>query len=101
MITAGSAAAHCRTEQEFLRIALQAAGNVLDVSCTVFYTTASSVFDYVGTIRVNQRASSDLETPESLPSSFSDHLRRQQGRMILSTEWDALGTLLPSFDFSC
>ena len=100
MIAAGSAAAHCRTEQEFLRLALQAGGSVLDVSCTVFYA-ASTNFDHIGTVRVNQRAGTDLETPETLPSSFSDYLRRQSGRMILSSDWDALATLLPTFDFSC
>ena len=99
MIAAGSAGVQCRTEQEFLRLALEAGGQVLDVSCSVFYATSSG-FDHIGTVRVNQRAGSDLEIPESLPSSFSDYLRRQSGRMILSSEWDALSTVLPTFDFA-
>jgi len=101
MITAGSAAALCRSEQDFLLCALQAAGELLEVSCAVFYAASSSPFGHVGTLRVNQRAGSNLETPESLPTTFSDYLRRQPRRMIVSGEWDALSTLLPSFDFSC
>jgi CheY-like chemotaxis protein len=101
MITAGSAAALCRSEQDFLLCALQAAGELLEVSCVVFYPAPSSPFGHIGTLRVNQRAGSDLEIPESLPTTFSDYLRRQPRRIIVSGEWDALGTLLPSFDFSC
>src|SRR2546423_6517732 len=101
MITAGSAAGLCRSEQDFLLCALQAAGELLEVSCAVFYAASSSPFGHVGTLRVNQRAGSNLETPESLPTTFSDYLRRQPRRMIVSGEWDALSTLLPSFDFSC
>lgn len=100
MIAAGSAASHCRTEKEFLLCALQAAASLLDVSCCVFYP-ASSALDHVGTVRVNLRAGNDLEVPESLPTAFSDHVRAQSGRIVVSNDWDALGTLLPSFDFSC
>jgi CheY-like chemotaxis protein len=101
VIAAGSAAAFCRTEQEFLSCALQAAGDLLDVSCCVFYPAATSAFDHVGTVRVNQRAGSELAIPEALPVSFSDHIRRQPGRLIVASDWDALGKLLPTFDFSC
>jgi len=101
MITAGSAAALCRSEQDFLLCALQAAGELLEVSCVVFYAVATSPFGHLSTLRVNQRAGSDLDTPESLPTTFSDYLRRQSRRIIVSGEWDALSTLLPSFDFSC
>lgn len=101
MITAGSAAALCRSEQDFLLCALQAAGELLEVSCVVFYPAVASPFGHVGTLRVNQRAGSDLDIPESLPTTFSDYLRRQPRRIIVSGEWDALSTLLPSFDFSC
>ena len=101
MITAGSAAALCRSEQDFLLCALQAAGELLEVSCVVFFPAAASPFGHIGTLRVNQRAGSDLETPENLPTTFSDYLRRQPRRIIVSGEWDALSTLLPSFDFSC
>ena len=62
MITAGSAAAFCRTGQEFLLCALQAAGDLLDVSCCVFYAAPASPFDHVGMVRVNQRAGSDLDS---------------------------------------
>jgi len=101
MITAGSAAALCRSEQDFLLCALQAAGELLEVSCVIFYPAAGSPFGHIGTLRVNQRAGNDLETPESLPTMFSDYLRRQPRRIIVSGDWDALSTLLPSFDFSC
>ncbi|HWY68522.1 MAG TPA: hypothetical protein VNX88_07635 [Terriglobales bacterium] len=101
MITAGSAAALCRSEQDFLLCALQAAGELLEVSCVVFYPATGSPFGQIGTLRVNQRAGSDLETPENLPTAFSDYLRRQPRRIIVSGDWDALSTLLPSFDFSC
>jgi len=101
MITAGSAAALCRSEQDFLLCALQAAGELLEVSCVVFYPAEGSPFGHIGTLRVNQRAGSDLETPESIPTAFSDYLRRQPRRIIVSGDWDALRTLLPSFDFSC
>ena len=100
MITAGSAAASCRTEREFLLCALQSAGDLLDVSCCVFYP-APPTFDHIGTVRVNHRAAVDLEIPEKLPSTFSGHLRRQVRRIVVSREWDALGTLLPDFDFTC
>ena len=76
MITAGSAAALCRSEQDFLLCALQAAGELLEVSCVIFYPAAGSPFGHIGTLRVNQRAGNDLETPESLPTMFSDYLRR-------------------------
>jgi CheY-like chemotaxis protein len=101
MITAGSAAALCRSEQDFLLCALQAAGELLEVSCVVFYPAAGAPFEHIGTLRVNQRAGSDLETPETLPATFSDYLRRQPRRIIVSGDWDSLKTLLPSFDFSC
>ena len=101
MIAAGTAAAACRTEQEFLRCALQAAGDLLDVSCCVFYAAARSPVDHVGTVRVNQRAGSDLSIPETLPAAFSDHVRRQSRRIVVASDWDALGRLLTSFDFSC
>src|SRR5579872_2883388 len=100
MIAAGSAAAFCRTEQEFLRCALQATGDVLDVSCCVFYPAATSPFDHIGTVRVNLRAGSEFAIPESLPATFSDHVRRQSGRFVVASDWDALGKILPSFDFS-
>jgi CheY-like chemotaxis protein len=100
LITAGSAAAFCRTEQEFLRCALQSAGDLLEVSCCVFYTAPATVLDHVGTVRVNQRAGSELEIPENLPPAFSDHVRRQSGRVVVSSDWDALSTLFPAFDFS-
>jgi len=101
MITAGSAAALCRTEQDFLLCALQTAGELLEVSCVVFYPAAGPPCGHIGTLRVNERAGSDLETPEHLPASFSDYLRRQPRRIIVSGDWDSLRTLLPSFDFSC
>ena len=101
MIAAGSAAAFSRTEQDFLRCALQAAADLLDVGCCVFYASAASAFDHVGTVRVNHRAGSDLAIPETLPASFSDHVRRQSGRIVVARDWDALGNLLPAFDFSC
>jgi len=101
MITAGSAAALCRSEQDFLLCALQAAGELLEVSYVVFYPAAGSPFGHIGTLRVNQRAGNDLETPENLPTTFSDYLRRQPRRIIVSGDWDSLRTLLPSFDFSC
>lgn len=100
-IIAVGAAAGAKTEAELLRRALQAAGGLLDVSCSVFYPAPSSPFNYVGTVRVNQRAGDELETPQTLPTAFSDHLRRQSGRTIVSSEWDALSTLLPTFDFPC
>jgi CheY-like chemotaxis protein len=101
MIAAGSASAFCRTEQEFLRCALQATADLLDVGCCVFYPAAASSFDHVGTVRVNHRAGSDLTIPETLSASFSDHVRRQSGRIVVARDWDALGNLLPAFDFSC
>ncbi|PYY17875.1 MAG: hypothetical protein DMG61_01655 [Acidobacteria bacterium] len=97
MITAGSAAALCRSEQDFLLCALQAAGELLEVSYVVFYPAAGSPFGHIGTLRVNQRAGNDLETPENLPTTFSDYLRRQPRRIIVSGDWDSLRTLLPSF----
>ena len=96
MITAGSAAALCRSEQDFLLCALQAAGELLEVSYVVFYPAAGSPFGHIGTLRVNQRAGNDLETPENLPTTFSDYLRRQPRRIIVSGDWDSLRTLLPS-----
>ena len=101
MIAAGSAAAFCRTEEEFLRCALQTSGDLLDVSCCVYYPAATSAFDHVGAVRVNQRAGSDLAVPETLAATFSNHVRRQSGRIVVASDWDALGKLLPSFDFSC
>jgi CheY-like chemotaxis protein len=101
IIAAGSAASFCRTEQEFVRCALQAAADLLDVGCCVFYPTASSAFDHIGTVRVNHHAGSDLAIPETIPAAFSDHVRRQSGRIVVASDWDALGNLLPSFDFSC
>ena len=101
LITAGSAAAFCRTEQDFLLCALQGAGELLQASCVVFYAGASSPFNHIGTVRVNHRAGSDLETPENLPTTFSEYLRRQPRRIIVADDWDALNTLLPTFDFSC
>ena len=101
MIAAGSSAAFCRTEQEFLRCALQAAADLLDVGCCVFYAAAASSVDHVGTVRVNHRAGAELAVPETLPAVFSDHVRRQSGRIVVARDWDALGNLLPSFDFSC
>jgi CheY-like chemotaxis protein len=100
MIAAGSAAAFCRTEQEFLRCALQAAGELLSVSCCVFYSAPGSLLDHVGTVRVNQAAGNELEIPETLPTAFADHVRRQSGRIVVSRDWDALTTLFPAFDFS-
>lgn len=100
MITAGSAATSCRTEREFLFCALQSAGDLLDVSCCAFYP-ASPAFDHIGTVRANHRAAVDLEIPERLPPTFSDYLRKQIRRLVVSREWDALGTLLPQFDFTC
>jgi CheY-like chemotaxis protein len=100
MIATGSAAAFCRTEQEFLLCALQAAGDLLEASCCAFYAAPGSPFDHVGTVRVNHRAGSELEIPETLPTAFADHVRRQSGRIVVSRDWDALSTLLPSFDFS-
>jgi len=99
-IIAVSAAADAKAELELLRRALETAGELLDVSCSVFYPSPSSSLNYVGTVRVNQRAGDELEIPHSLPNAFSDHLRRQAGRTIVSSEWDALSKLLPAFDFS-
>jgi len=100
MIATGSAATFCRDEQEFLRCALQEAGELLEVSCCVFYATPGSLFDNVGTVRVNQRAGDELQVPESLPTAFADHVRRQSGRIVISRDWDALSTIFPAFDFS-
>lgn len=100
MIAAGSAATFCRDEQEFLRCALQEAGELLEASCCVFYSTPGSLFDHVGTVRVNQRAGDELQIPESLPTAFADHVRRQSGRIVISRDWDALSTIFPAFDFS-
>ncbi|HWC18327.1 MAG TPA: hypothetical protein VG498_15000 [Terriglobales bacterium] len=100
MIATGSAAAFCRDEQEFLRCALQEAGELLEASCCVFYATPGSLFDHVGTVRVNQRAGDELQIPDSLPTAFADHVRRQSGRIVVSRDWDALGTVFPAFDFS-
>jgi CheY-like chemotaxis protein len=97
---AASAAADAKTELELVRRALESAGNLLDVSCSVFYPSPSSSSNYLGTVRVNKRAGDELETPQNLPNAFSDHLRRQSGRTIVSNEWDALGRLLPAFDFA-
>ena len=99
MITAGSAAASCRTEREFLLCALRAAGDLLEVSCCAFYP-ASPAFDHIGSVRVNHCTAGDLAIPEKLPSTFSDHLRRQTRRIVVSREWDSLGTILPAFDFT-
>ncbi|HJX00650.1 MAG TPA: hypothetical protein VJ453_10840 [Terriglobales bacterium] len=101
LITAGSAAAFCRTEHDFLLCALQRAGELLQVSCVVFYATPSSPLNHIETVRVNQRAGSDLETPPTLPTTFSEYVHRQPRRIIVSGDWDALNTLLPTFDFSC
>jgi len=100
MIATGSAATFCRDEQEFLRCALQEAGELLEVTCGVFYATPGSLFDHVGTVRVNQRAGDELQIPESLPTAFADHVRRQSGRIVISRDWDALTTIFPGFDFS-
>ena len=100
MIATGSAATFCRDEQEFLRCALQEAGELLEVSCGVFYATPGSLFDHVGTVRINQQAGDELQIPESLPTAFADHVRRQSGRIVISRDWDALSTIFPAFDFS-
>ncbi|HVH87413.1 MAG TPA: histidine kinase dimerization/phospho-acceptor domain-containing protein [Terriglobales bacterium] len=100
MIATGSAAAFCRTEQEFLRCALQGAGELLEVGCCIFYAAPGSLFDHVGTVRVNQGAGKEFEIPETLPTAFADHVRRQSGRIVVSRDWDALSTLFPAFDFS-
>jgi CheY-like chemotaxis protein len=100
MITAASAAAYCRTQEDFLRCALQAGGDLLDVSCSVFYGAASP-FSQAGAVRVNQRAGMELVVPETLPSAFTDYLLRQPNQSIISAEWDALNTLMPGFDFNC
>ena len=99
MITAASAALSCPTEREFLTSALTALAKLLDVSCCVFYS-ATPTLNHIGSVRVNHGAGAELRIPESLPLSFSDHVRRQSGRTIISQDWDALATLLPSFDFS-
>lgn len=101
MITAASGAASCRTERDFLFCALQAAGDLLDVSCCVFYPAAGSSVTHVGTVRVNHRGDAELAIPETLPPTFTDYLRRNADRIIVSREWDALSTILPTFDFSC
>ncbi|MBV9075215.1 MAG: hypothetical protein JOZ10_16435 [Acidobacteria bacterium] len=101
MAAVAAASGICRTEQEFLRCALQAGGDLLDVGCGVFYAAAGSVVDHVGTVRVNHRAASDLAIPEALPLAFSEHVRKQTSRMIVARDWDALSILLPTFDFSC
>ncbi len=100
MIATGTAAAFCRSEQEFLLCALQAAGDLLEVGCCAFYATPGSPFDHVGTVRVNQRAGNELQIPDSLPPAFADHVRRQSGRIIVSRDWDALSTIFPNFDFA-
>jgi CheY-like chemotaxis protein len=100
LTAASSSAAFCRTEQEFLRCALQAAADLFDVSCCVFYSAAGSPFDHVGSVRVNHSAASDLQVPEALPAAFSNHVRRQSGRIVVASDWDALNNLLPDFDFS-
>jgi CheY-like chemotaxis protein len=100
MITAASAAAYCRTQEDFLRCGLQAGGDLLDVSCSVFYGAASP-FSQAGAIRVNQRAGMELVVPETLPTAFTDYLLRQPNQTIISAEWDALNTLMPGFDFNC
>jgi CheY-like chemotaxis protein len=100
LITAGSAAAYCRNEEEFLRCALQSAGDLLDVSCSTFYGASTSPLEHIGNVRVNQRAGGELDIPATLPSSLTDYLRQQPNQIIVSAEWDALETLLPAFDFN-
>ncbi len=100
MITTASAAAYCRTQEDFLRCALQAGGDLLDVSCSVFYGAASP-FSQAGAIRINQRAGMELVVPDTLPSAFTDYLLRQPNQTIVSADWDSLDTLISSFDFNC
>lgn len=100
LITAGSAATYCRNEEEFLRCALQSAGDLLDVSCSTFYGASTSPLEHIGNVRVNQRAGGDLDIPATLPTSLTDYLRQQPNQIIVSAEWDALETLLPAFDFN-
>lgn len=99
-MAAVSAAGHFQSEQEFLLAALHSAGDLLDVSCSVFYS-ASTTPPQSGPVRVNQRAANDLAVPETLPVAFTEHLLRQGGGVLVSSEWDALATVAPSFDFAC